>query len=58
VIDGTDEIIGVVVKAGVDIFTVETVDAVGRTEGNAEVEAEGDAVMLVLAWVAGPITYH
>jgi hypothetical protein len=56
VIGGTDEIIGVVVEAGVDIFAVETVGAVGRTEGNAEVEAEGDAVVLFLARVTGPIT--
>ena len=41
-----------VLGAGEDIFEVEAVDA----DGNAEVEAVGDAGGLVLAWRAGPIT--
>jgi len=55
-IGGTEEMAGMDVGAGEDIFLVEVADAEGRTDGRADAEEEGDESGLGIAWGPGPIT--
>jgi len=55
-IGGTEEMAGMDVGAGEDIFLMEAVGVEGRMEGNAEDDEDREMGGLVIALGPGPIT--
>jgi len=57
-IGGTEEMAGMDVGAGEDIFLVEALGAEGRAGGNVEDDEDEETSGLVVACGPGPITCH